>query len=253
VNPSDAGEPPRGDMRLISRAATILRALADQPSGLSLGQIARSTSLPRATVQRVVGALAAERFVVADGQAQGVRLGAELARIAASVHRDILGLCRPALERLNEAVQDTVDLTMLHGVEALVISQVPAQRPLRVVSQVGAALPLHCTASGKAHLSQLTRTHAAACLPPDLARYTANTCTDRNTVLGHPGVRATIFTDDEEFATGVCALALALPGLTGGNYAVAVSLPKQHFAERRAAIGQALQTCRADIQRAAGM
>ncbi len=253
MDPIDAGEAPRGDMRLISRAAAILRVLAAQPSGLSLGQIARTTNLPRATVQRVVGALAAERFVVANGQAQGIRLGAELARIAASVHRDIVGLCRPALERLNEAVQDTVDLTMLHGVEALVISQVPAQRPLRVVSQVGAALPLHCTASGKAHLSQLTNAHADACLPSDLARYTANSCTDRKIALRHSGASATLFTDDEEFAIGVCALALSLPGLTGGNYAIAVSLPKQHFAERRGAIGQALETCRADIHRSAGM
>jgi DNA-binding IclR family transcriptional regulator len=226
ANTEERTETRHTDMRLISRAAAILRALANDPAGLSLGQLAGATGLPRATVQRVVGALAAERLVAATGQAHGVRLGAELARIAAAVHRDIIGLCRPALNRLSEAVQDTVDLTMLHGAEALVIHQMPARRPLRVVSQPGATLPLHCTASGKAHLALLTQAQATAGL---------------------------LFTDDEEFAPGICALATALPGLAGGNYAIAVSLPKQHFAERRAAIGTALHTCRADILRAAGL
>ena len=50
-------------MRMISRAALILRALGEHPSGLSLGRIAKETGLARATVQRLVGALAAERLV----------------------------------------------------------------------------------------------------------------------------------------------------------------------------------------------
>ena len=46
----------RNEIRLIARAASILRALAEEPSGLSLGQIAKQTGLARATVQRLVGA-----------------------------------------------------------------------------------------------------------------------------------------------------------------------------------------------------
>jgi hypothetical protein len=45
----------------------------------SLGQIAGRVDLPRSTVQRIVGALQSERFVIAASPDRGIRLGAQLA------------------------------------------------------------------------------------------------------------------------------------------------------------------------------
>ena len=50
----------KSQVQVIARAATILRALEEQPAGLSLGQIAQRVDLARSTVQRIVAALAAE-------------------------------------------------------------------------------------------------------------------------------------------------------------------------------------------------
>ena len=50
-------------VQVIARAASILRALADNPVGLGLGPISRLVGLPRSTVQRIVAALEAEGFV----------------------------------------------------------------------------------------------------------------------------------------------------------------------------------------------
>ena len=44
-------------IQVIARAAAVLRALRDAPSGLSLGALAEATGLPRSTVQRIVAAL----------------------------------------------------------------------------------------------------------------------------------------------------------------------------------------------------
>lgn len=245
----------RNDGRLISRAAAIMRVLATRPSGLSLGQIAKETGLPRATVQRIVNALAAERLVVSGGLASGVRLGAELARIAGAVHSDVVALCRPALERLSVEVGDTIDLTMLQSGAAVVIDQVPTARPLRVVSRTGTPLPLHCTASGKAHLSQLTKKQAQEVIELPLRRYTDNTITDIKRILrfAETAKDERLFFDNEEFATGVSAVAVPVKGLANGNYAVAVSLPKQYFKERRDLICEALIRCRDAIGWAAGI
>lgn len=246
---------PRTDGRLIARAASVLRALADQSSGLSLGQIAKETGLPRATVQRIVNALAAERFVVVGELVPGVRLGAEIARIAGAVHRNVVALCRPAIEQLNAEVGDTVDLTILQGGAAIVIDQVPTARPLRVVSHIGTPLPVHCTASGKAHLRQLTREQAISVIPLPLRRYTKNTIMNIERILNFtmPEVDDDIFFDDEEFADGVSAVATPIRGLTSGNYAIAVSLPKQYFEDRRALICEALKRCYEAIVLAAGI
>jgi IclR family transcriptional regulator, acetate operon repressor len=240
------------EMRLISRVASILRTLSEHPSGMSLGQIAKETGLARATVQRVVGALRAERLIVNGGLDAGIRLGPEMARIAASVHRNITGLCRPIMERMNALIKDTVDLTMLQENCAVVIDQVLAARALRVVSHIGTALPLHCTASGKAHLSQLDEQQAIFALGSPLQRYTQNTITNVKEIARLAATEG-FFSDDEEFADGVCAIALPIRGLANGNYAIAVSLPKQHFETQRDNIRKALDRCRNDIERVAGV
>jgi hypothetical protein len=50
---------------LALRTIADLRSLRDEPDGLSLGQIATRVELPRSTVQRIVHALIAERFLMA--------------------------------------------------------------------------------------------------------------------------------------------------------------------------------------------
>lgn len=253
-SPPDEEGPARGEMRVVTRAAAVLRALAERPAGSSLGQLAKATGLPRSTVQRLVGALAAERLVSADGVVPGVRLGAEVARLAAAVHRGISQVFRPHLERLHAEIEDTVDLTMLQGNAAVVVDQVASARALRVVSHLGTPLPLHCTASGKAHLSQLDPVVADALLGRALKRHTANSVTDRRAVMAALRRGADrVFIDREEFAVGVCAIALPVRGLNAGNFALAVSMPKQHFEEHFEVVCAALDRCRAALEKAAGV
>src|SRR5438132_5068512 len=52
VKPED-----KSQVQVIARAAAILRALEEEPAGLSLGQIAQRVALARSTVQRIVAAL----------------------------------------------------------------------------------------------------------------------------------------------------------------------------------------------------
>ena len=79
------------------RAAAILRALENQASGLSLGQIAQRVSLARSTVQRIVAALEAEKFVIAASPTGRVRLGPTIQRLAMSVGADFVSAARPFL------------------------------------------------------------------------------------------------------------------------------------------------------------
>ena len=66
------------NVRVITRAAQILRVLKSDDRGLSLGEIAERIGLPRSTVQRLVNALIAEGFVVASASGSGLRLGLEI-------------------------------------------------------------------------------------------------------------------------------------------------------------------------------
>lgn len=248
----------RNEMRMIARAAAILRVLADHPTGLSLGQIAKTTGLARATVQRLVGALESERMVSTAAGVPGVRLGTELARLGSAVHRDLRGLFRPILLALQERVEDTIDLTELQGGEAIVIDQYASPRGLRVVSYIGNALPLHSTASGKAHMTQLSEMEIGkilgAPLGAPLKRHTARTETDPKafTALAQTADARICQIDDEEYADGVCAIALPIRGLIGGNYAVAISMPALRFNNRQAMLGEELRRAQIELERLAG-
>jgi DNA-binding IclR family transcriptional regulator len=243
-------------MRMISRAVSVLRALAEHPAGLSLGQIAKETGLARATVQRLVGALAAEKLVCATSGVVGVRLGHELARLGSAVHCDLRGIARPLLQELQARVEDTIDLTALHGDEAIVLDQMASPRGLRVVSHVGMALPVHCTASGKAHLTQMSAADVARLLEGGtLRRYTANTNTDPKALLPLAGTAAarTCQFDLEEYAEGVSAIGLPIRGLASGNYALAISMPSHRLHDRLDMLKAELLWCQGEIERRVGL
>ena len=149
-------------IQVIARAAKVLRALERRPDGLSLAEIAREVGLARSTVQRIVAALAAEEFVTEAQPGRGVRIGAGLARIAASLGSNIAEILRPHLHALCEEVGETVDLSVLSGGSAIFVAQVPGRQRLVAVSAVGARFPLHCTANGKAILSCFSKQDAVA-------------------------------------------------------------------------------------------
>ena len=143
------------NVQVISRAATILRALRNHPKGLSLSQIAKEVGMARSTVQRIVTTLEQERFVTSASSNGGYRLGAEIAMLAAAVHSDLREEIRPFLIKLSHQVNETVDLSVIDNGKVLFVDQIIAPHPLQATSQPGASFPLHCTANGKAILASL--------------------------------------------------------------------------------------------------
>src|SRR6478609_11979733 len=145
----------KSQVQVIARAAAILRALEEQPAGLSLGQIAQRVDLARSTVQRIVAALEAEKFLIAASPTGRVRLGPTILRLAASARTDFVGVVRPYLTQLSSELKETVDLSVVKKDHLIFIDQVIGSQRLRMVSAVGETFPLYCTANGKAYLSGL--------------------------------------------------------------------------------------------------
>ena len=173
----------KSQVQVIARAATILRALEDENTGLSLGQIAQRVNLARSTVQRIVAALETEKLVIAATPNGRVRLGPTIMRLAASVRSDFLALARPFLERLSEELGETVDLGMVKKDRLVFIDQVIGAQRLRAVSAVGETFPLYCTANGKAYLAQLTDAGIEALIGRSYEERTPKTLTRLDALL----------------------------------------------------------------------
>src|SRR5215470_10562602 len=231
----DADRERSGGIQVIARAAEILRVLEHQPEGLSLGQIARAVGLARSTVQRIVGALAAEDFVTAVGPNGGVRIGTGLVRLAASVGSNVAELLRPHLLALGDDVGETVDLSVLSGGSAVFVDQVPGRHRLTALSAVGERFPLHCTANGKAVLACFSPEESTELIEKSLNEHPDYPLVNRKRLMDELNdIRRTHLAYDlEEHGAGISAIGTAIIDHFGRPVAVSIPVPTQRFLENR--------------------
>lgn len=243
---TDTGE--AGGKQVIARAAAVLRTLENQREGLSLGQIAKASGLPRTTVHRIVAALEAQQMVICG--AGGVRLGPALVRLAASAHTDIVAIARPHMEILGRRTRETVDLAMYRGLHAISVDQYPSDQELRVVSPVGTAFPVHSTAHGKALLTAFADDFLNQLLAEPLERRTPATLTAPAAIIANVALARERgwAMDVEEHAAGVCGIGIYLRTGLAEHYAISLAVPALRFADRFDDLKAALVQCKAEIE-----
>ena len=230
------------DGNSLSKAVAVLRAIGDKP-GSSLGEISKATGFARSTVQRLVNSLNAEGLVTKNAGHQGVYLGMELARLGAKVNLDARVLLRPLMEELHAKIGDNFDLSVLENGKVIVIDQIASNETIRVVSFVGREHAIHCTANGKAHLSQVPEEEARTLLATHgMEPRTPNSITDPDKLMVQISAfkQVGLFIDREEFAPDACAMATTLPEIGGRKLAIGIAMPAARFARREEDIKTAL-------------
>ncbi len=247
--PKPAG-PEKNHVQVIARAASIMRALEDTTTGLSLGEIAIKVGLARSTVQRIVAALESEKLVVAASPVGRVRLGPTILRLAGSVRTDFVALARPFLVELSKTLHETVDLASIKGDHLVFIDQVIGSQRLRTVSAVGESFPLYCTANGKAYLAELDDSEIETLVGKTAKARTPRTLTRLADLLDDiKNVRRDGFAiDREEHTLGICAAGVAMRDMLGNFVAISVPVPAQRFEAERAQICERLLATRRTLQ-----
>lgn len=239
MKPEDVGNG-RSGIQVISRAASVLRSLKEHPEGLSLGQIASDVGLPRSTVQRIVGALQAERLLISNISGGGVRLGPELGALAEAARFNTAKQCRPLLMELTQATGETSDLSVLRSDKMIFVDQVSGTHRLRTVSSVGEVFPLTTTANGRASLAALPRSTAL-----DLAKAEASktgvalNLEQFGEMLDHI-VETGLAHDNDDHSDGISAVGFAFTDLAGEIHAISVPVPTSRFLRQKTEIETAV-------------
>lgn len=230
----------RQGIQVISRAAAILRALREDTSGLSLGQIAERVDLPRSTVQRIVGALQAERLVIATGGDGSIRLGPEITALSEAARYSVVEMCRLHLVELSQRVTETVDLSVLRGSGMIFLDQVPGTHRLRTVSAIGDVFPLTTTANGRAVLAAMERAQAEEIVRAEWVRRGIGG--DWAAFAGMLDAVASggLAYDRDEHTPGISAIGAAFADSAGELHAVSVPIPSSRFREKKTAVEKAL-------------
>jgi DNA-binding IclR family transcriptional regulator len=166
----------------VERAFAILRAVAANPKGLGITEIAHQVNLPVSTVARLLATLEGEEAIERVPNRVGFRMGAGTIALVLQVpyHRHLTILARPCLLELAETTREAVGLTLLDGDAMVVVDMIRSQRRVQVADATGDRFPPYATSPGKVLLAHLPEAALDRYLARPLEPFTPKTVTNPN-------------------------------------------------------------------------
>ena len=222
-------------LQTVERALAILEYVASEPRGLSVKEIAQALHLNISICYHLTNTLIAQNYLI-KGDDRRLSMGPKIAalyqafRRNANPGRDFL----PILQGLMHETRETAYLAAWDHGEVVLQALVEGRETLRVAGlHVGLRGPAHARASGKVVLAYLPEDELDAFLRRHpLTAVTGNTITDPAQLRRALAdiAKAGYALDNQEFAEGVCCLAVPYFGPEGAvEGAVTVSAPVTRF------------------------
>jgi IclR family transcriptional regulator, acetate operon repressor len=228
-----------GAVLSIERALDLLECLAQSGNWVGISELSQATGQPVGTIHRLLMTLVAREYVVRDSHTRRYRLGPAFRRLAgADVHTpDWNRLATPHLQELVELSAETANLLVKEGNQAVYVAQAQPQRIVRMFTELGNRVPLHCTGGGKVLLAyQPDSVIASIAAETGLQAHTEITITDFGQLLAElEAIRQQGYAvDDGENEDGVFCLAVPVYGPQGKVVAaVSISGPSSRLDRRR--------------------
>jgi DNA-binding IclR family transcriptional regulator len=233
------GSRPSHTHQSLARGLRVIEATAANGGSATLAEVTRRTALPRSTAHHLLRALVDFGYLVQDGNARGYTLAPKLFRLTGRTWtgEQLAEIAIPFLNELSRRTGEGTSLAILRNGIVTVVAKRDPEGPVRVVQEVGATRPIHCTAVGKA---------LAAWLPADeLDRIIGRTLFEPMTpkTITTPAafrrelarIRATGFAiDNEEHIEGIRCIATPVRDHSGEVRAsLCVVGPKSRLPQRR--------------------
>ncbi len=214
-----------GPVQSVAKALRLLDPLMEARQPLTLTALSERTGWPKSTVHGLLTTL--REGAVVEQQSDGrYGLGVRLFEYGCAVSAgwSVADMAKPHLQHLANMTGESVFLSMPDRTESITIEQVQSRAGLRVVSEVGTRLPLHCTSQGKVFLAAMTDREAKRVLSRRaLAPYTPKTIVVWEDILrALQNVRTQGFAvEDGEYRFGLCSASAPVRDRSGAvRYAV---------------------------------
>jgi DNA-binding IclR family transcriptional regulator len=238
--PKSAAE--TGPVKSVAKVLDLLEHIGAAKAPASVSDIARATGFNVSTAFRLLQTLAARGYVEQHSEDRSYALGPRIFQLGSAYLQgsDLVGLVRPHLEALRDALGETTYLTIYRQGENILLCKADGQHVVSASARVVEREPSYCTASGKVLLSGLA--------PDELSKYAAGvrleartpqTIRSKTRLLREVGAvrRQGYALDMEEFAQDLCCVSVPLrhPGDGTVRAAISVAMPKMRF--KRADVG----------------
>lgn len=204
-----------GDTPML-RLFALLELIASKDAFVTLQGLVEETGAPKPTVHRMLRQLEQGGLLIRQSDGRHYGSGARLRSLAENIllNATQYGARHAALRNLMDETGESCSVTALSGNEIICLDRVDTAEPLRFVQEPGTRMPVHCTASGKMILSQMSlgqRRKLLGNIPP--ARYTELTISDIAALeMELQDVRRNGYAvDNGEFVSGLICVAVLVP------------------------------------------
>ena len=159
-------EIPQGGLSTVRNAARLLKVFRSREADLGVSELARRLGLGKSTVHRMLTTLVAEGLIEQNQRTGGYRLGIVMFELgqAVRVHMDLHAAVGPVLTELRTQTGESSQVGVLDGHEVVYVDRMESAHSLRLFTETGRRVPVHCTSSGKVLLAYLPEARRQAVL-----------------------------------------------------------------------------------------
>jgi DNA-binding IclR family transcriptional regulator len=238
----------------LKRGLHLIEVISTIGGSATLAEVARKTALPRSTAYHLLRALVEFGYLIQDGNARTYTLAPKLFHLTGSTwtQEQLSEIAMPFLDALSRSTGEGTSLAVFRDGVVTVIAKREPEGPVRVVQEVGATRPIHCTAVGKVLAAWLPEQELDGVIRRTVfEQKTAKTITSPTVFRRELArIRATGFAiDNEEHIEGIRCIATPVRDHSGEIRAsLCIVGPKNRLPQRRLTeIRRALTTASADL------
>ncbi len=204
----------------VHKAFQVLRMVAEAERGLRIVELADRLGYSASTTHGLVHALLREKALVQGEGAHELFLGPLIAELAFTDwnYLKVNELAQPVLNKVRDSVDATVFLGVRIRTRVIITATAEAMESFKISAPVGTSIPLFAGAVGKVFLArEATERIGQLVAERGLPRFTSNSITTLEEYLAELNrVRSRGYAvDDEEYLSGVRAVAVALNNRQG--------------------------------------
>lgn len=175
-------------IQIVEQALDLLEQFSESNNTLSASELGKRLQLTACKTFRIIATLESCRYLEKSNAGNHYSLGYKNLHLGQTFYKQsgLLQQARPVLESLLRRSKETTDIAVMKDFHTVYLDSAVTNLPVKVVTRLGTKYPLNCTAAGKVLAAEIDedilRKHL---LSSTLKKYTSNTISDPEELLGH--------------------------------------------------------------------
>ena len=168
-------------MKTVRKALAILESFSLETKYQGVTEISKKLGFHKSTTHAILNTLKDEGYIIYEPDTKKYSLGFKILRLSKIIayQSELRSYALPIMEDLSKKCEEDIALNILVEGRRVCIELVESRYFVRQFVPIGKALPLHCSAAGKAMLAYLTEDQVNNIIRKyGLERFTDNTITD---------------------------------------------------------------------------